>query len=99
MLCFYSTLIWVCYCAVNLLLLKWFTFEISHRFWVHVEYNILNLSSFLLILFILKRNKMLLIYFFPLQGTYIYFDYENWGQRKKENFTFEYRFLEDRDLN
>ncbi|XP_045623082.1 CCR4-NOT transcription complex subunit 3 isoform X6 [Procambarus clarkii] len=33
------------------------------------------------------------------QGTYIYFDYENWGQRKKENFTFEYRFLEDRDLN
>lgn len=35
----------------------------------------------------------------PFQGTYIYFDYENWGQRKKENFTFEYRFLEDRDLN
>jgi len=33
------------------------------------------------------------------QGTYIYFDYEKWGQRKKENFTFEYRFLEDRDLN
>ncbi|KAK4306809.1 hypothetical protein Pmani_021394 [Petrolisthes manimaculis] len=33
------------------------------------------------------------------QGTYIYFDYENWGQRKKENFTFEYRYLEDRDLN
>lgn len=34
-----------------------------------------------------------------LQGTYIYFDYEKWGQRKKEGFTFEYRFLEDRDLN
>lgn len=33
------------------------------------------------------------------QGTYIYFDYEKWGQRKKEGFTFEYRFLEDRDLN
>ncbi|CAH1794433.1 unnamed protein product [Owenia fusiformis] len=31
------------------------------------------------------------------QGTYIYFDYEKWGQRKKEGFTFEYRFLEDRD--
>ena len=35
----------------------------------------------------------------PFQGTYIYFDYEKWGQRKKEGFTFEYRFLEDRDLN
>jgi CCR4-NOT transcriptional regulation complex NOT5 subunit len=33
------------------------------------------------------------------QGTYIYFDYEKWGQRKKEGFTFEYKFLEDRDLN
>ncbi|RWS28209.1 CCR4-NOT transcription complex subunit 3-like protein [Leptotrombidium deliense] len=33
------------------------------------------------------------------QGTYIYFDYEKWGQRKKEHFTFEYRYLEDRDLN
>ncbi|XP_012938205.1 CCR4-NOT transcription complex subunit 3 isoform X2 [Aplysia californica] len=33
------------------------------------------------------------------QGTYIYFDYEKWGQKKKEGFTFEYRYLEDRDLN
>ncbi|KAF6023624.1 CNOT3 [Bugula neritina] len=33
------------------------------------------------------------------QGTYIYFDYEKWGQRRKEGFTFEYRYLEDRDLN
>ncbi|XP_018494598.1 CCR4-NOT transcription complex subunit 3 [Galendromus occidentalis] len=33
------------------------------------------------------------------QGTYIYFDYERWSQRRKEGFTFEYRFLEDRDLN
>lgn len=32
------------------------------------------------------------------QGTYIYFDYERWGQRKKEQFIFEYRFLEDREL-
>ncbi|KAH0513716.1 CCR4-NOT transcription complex subunit 3 [Microtus ochrogaster] len=32
------------------------------------------------------------------QGTYIYFDYEKWGQRKKEGFTFEYRYLEDWDL-
>ena len=31
-------------------------------------------------------------------GTYIYFDYEKWGQRKKEGFTFEYRYLEDREL-
>jgi len=30
------------------------------------------------------------------QGTYIYFDYETgWCQRKKTEFTFEYRFLED----
>lgn len=36
---------------------------------------------------------------FPTQGTYIYFDYEKWGQRKKEGFTFEYKYLEDRDLN
>uniref|UniRef100_A0A8C2UR70 CCR4-NOT transcription complex subunit 3 n=1 Tax=Chinchilla lanigera TaxID=34839 RepID=A0A8C2UR70_CHILA len=34
----------------------------------------------------------------PVAGTYIYFDYEKWGQRKKEGFTFEYRYLEDRDL-
>jgi CCR4-NOT transcription complex subunit 3 len=34
----------------------------------------------------------------PLQGTYIYFDFEKWSQRKKEGFTFEYRYLEDRDL-
>ena len=33
------------------------------------------------------------------QGAYIYFDYEKWGQRKKDTFTFEYRWLEDRDLN
>ena len=37
--------------------------------------------------------------FWIFQGTYIYFDYEKWGQRKKEGFKFEYRFLEDRDLN
>jgi CCR4-NOT transcription complex subunit 3 len=33
------------------------------------------------------------------QGTYIYFDYEgSWCQRKKSEFTFEYRFLEDAEL-
>uniref|UniRef100_A0A5S6QH15 CCR4-NOT transcription complex subunit 3 n=1 Tax=Trichuris muris TaxID=70415 RepID=A0A5S6QH15_TRIMR len=32
------------------------------------------------------------------QGTYVYFDFEKWAQRKKEGFTFEYRYLEDRDL-
>jgi len=32
------------------------------------------------------------------QGTYVYFDYETgWCQRKKTEFTFEYRFLEDYD--
>lgn len=36
--------------------------------------------------------------FFHFQGTYIYFDFEKWGQRKKEGFTFEYRYLEDREL-
>lgn len=30
------------------------------------------------------------------QGTYVYFDYETgWCQRKKSEFTFEYRYLED----
>lgn len=30
------------------------------------------------------------------QGIYIYFDYENaWCQRKKNDFRFEYRYLED----
>lgn len=30
------------------------------------------------------------------QGTYVYFDYETgWCQRKKTDFTFEYRFLEE----
>lgn len=33
------------------------------------------------------------------QGTYIYFDYEKWSQRKKEGFTFEYKYLEDKDLS
>ncbi|KIH42389.1 NOT2 / NOT3 / NOT5 family protein [Ancylostoma duodenale] len=32
------------------------------------------------------------------QGTYVYFDYEKWSQRKKESFTFEYRYLEDKDF-
>eukprot|EP00041_Stephanoeca_diplocostata_P033546 m.1111124 g.1111124 ORF g.1111124 m.1111124 type:complete len:622 (+) comp24361_c0_seq20:217-2082(+) len=33
------------------------------------------------------------------RGTYVYFDFESgWCQRKKSDFTFEYRFLEDQDL-
>ncbi|GJJ68160.1 CCR4-NOT transcription complex subunit 3 [Entomortierella parvispora] len=33
------------------------------------------------------------------QGTYIYFDYEGaWCQRKKADFRFEYKFLEDAEL-
>lgn len=32
------------------------------------------------------------------QGSYVYFDFERWSQRKKEQFTFEYRYLEDRNL-
>jgi CCR4-NOT transcription complex subunit 3 len=33
------------------------------------------------------------------QGTYVYFDYETgWCQRKKAEFTFEYRYLEDEEL-
>ncbi|KAF9380003.1 general negative regulator of transcription subunit 5 [Podila verticillata] len=33
------------------------------------------------------------------QGTYIYFDYEGaWCQRKKTEFRFEYKFLEDAEL-
>lgn len=36
---------------------------------------------------------------FCLQGTYVYFDFEKWSQRKKEQFTFEYRYLEDKDFD
>ncbi|KAH9383552.1 hypothetical protein HPB48_025124 [Haemaphysalis longicornis] len=32
-------------------------------------------------------------------GNYIYFDFETWSERRMENFTFEYRYLEERDLN
>uniref|UniRef100_A0A915MXF9 CCR4-NOT transcription complex subunit 3 n=1 Tax=Meloidogyne javanica TaxID=6303 RepID=A0A915MXF9_MELJA len=32
------------------------------------------------------------------QGTYVYFDFEKWVQRKKEQFTFEYKYLEDKDF-
>uniref|UniRef100_A0A914YXS9 CCR4-NOT transcription complex subunit 3 n=1 Tax=Panagrolaimus superbus TaxID=310955 RepID=A0A914YXS9_9BILA len=32
------------------------------------------------------------------QGSYVYFDFERWAQRKKDAFMFEYRYLEDRDL-
>jgi len=32
------------------------------------------------------------------QGTYVYFDFEKWGQWTKTAFKFEYRFLEDSDL-
>lgn len=32
------------------------------------------------------------------QGTYIFFDYEKWSQRKRDSFTFEYRYLEDKEL-
>lgn len=51
------------------------------------------------------RNKKivshpcLITFFLFSQGTYIFFDHEKWGQRKKEGFTFEYRYLEDRDLS
>ncbi|MEN2500315.1 MAG: trophectodermal cell differentiation [Marteilia pararefringens] len=31
-------------------------------------------------------------------GSYIFFDFEKWLQRTKENFTFEYKYLEDKDL-
>uniref|UniRef100_A0AC35UAN6 Not3 domain-containing protein n=1 Tax=Rhabditophanes sp. KR3021 TaxID=114890 RepID=A0AC35UAN6_9BILA len=33
------------------------------------------------------------------QGTYIYFDFERWIQKKKDLFTFEYRYLEDREYD
>lgn len=34
-----------------------------------------------------------------IKGTYVFFDYENWAQRKKEQFIFEYKYLEDKDLD
>ncbi|GIY30827.1 CCR4-NOT transcription complex subunit 3 [Caerostris extrusa] len=33
------------------------------------------------------------------QGTYVYFDFEEWAQMKKEHFTFEYKYLEDKNLD
>ncbi|KAH9376100.1 hypothetical protein HPB48_014490 [Haemaphysalis longicornis] len=33
------------------------------------------------------------------RGNYIYFDFETWREGSKENFTFEYQYLEERDLN
>lgn len=33
-----------------------------------------------------------------IKGTYVYFDFEKWVQRKKEQFTFEYKYLEDKDF-
>jgi CCR4-NOT transcription complex subunit 3 len=32
-------------------------------------------------------------------GTYVFFDYEKWQRRKRENFTFEYKWLEDKDVD
>lgn len=32
------------------------------------------------------------------QGSYWFFDFESWTRRKQDNFTFEYRYLEDHDL-
>jgi CCR4-NOT transcription complex subunit 3 len=32
-------------------------------------------------------------------GTYIFFDFEKWARRKKENFMFEYKYLEDKDVD
>ena len=46
-----------------------------------------------------RCNLLRRFFVLTLQGTYVYFDYEKWSQRKKEDFKFEYRFLEDQDLN
>jgi len=32
------------------------------------------------------------------QGAYIFFDYTQWQTRKRDSFTFEYKFLEDREF-
>jgi len=46
-----------------------------------------------------SHNININVFTLSVQGTYVYFDYEKWSQRKKEDFKFEYRFLEDQDLN
>ena len=33
------------------------------------------------------------------QGTYLFFDTQRWQARKRENFRFEYQYLEDRNLS
>ena len=74
---------------------EWFFFSWKTLF--SIDYQYLSVK---------KKSKNITFYLhilipisFFLQGTYIYFDFEKWGQRKKEGFTFEYRFLEDRDLD
>jgi CCR4-NOT transcription complex subunit 3 len=41
-------------------------------------------------------HRLFVIFSLSSQGTYVYFDYETgWCQRKKTEFRFEYRFLEE----
>ena len=52
-------------------------------------------------LFVTREGSYLLFFLSILlfKGTYTYFDFEKWQQRKRDVFTFEYRYLEDRDLS
>jgi CCR4-NOT transcription complex subunit 3 len=43
-----------------------------------------------------ENSRIINVMFF--QGTYIFFDYERWQTRKRDNFIFEYKFLEDREF-
>ena len=50
----------------------------------------------------MKKNWLIhlkSVFYILSQGTYIYFDIKQWSQRKKEDFTFEYKYLEEIQLN
>lgn len=32
------------------------------------------------------------------QGSYVYFDFVEWVQKNLDSFTFEYKYLEDKEL-
>ncbi len=49
--------------------------------------------------FFISLLNLLKITTASFEGTYLYFDVDQWKVQQKKDFTFEYRYLEDRDLS
>ena len=70
------------------------------------QFLLLKTSSFLVLetvtvemLYIkINSDTFPFVHISPFPGYVHLLDYEKWAQRKKDGFTFEYRFLEDREL-